>query len=129
MKIFSMASDSEDAGPFGRLASADKMMKRLETLRQRREGVAGVPLKDREVRIRPERMTTVMTFMTKEPEVRRICREAGLEHLCMNCGAFESRQVEQFVRNFKDGQTKVDRNKFSVSKELVTWALKLPSNG
>eukprot|EP01018_Ginkgo_biloba_P001206 Gb_41328 [translate_table: standard] len=104
-------------------------MKRLETLRQRREGAVAVPMRDREMRLRPKRMTTAMTFMTKELEVRRICREAGLEHLCMICDAYETRQVKQFVRNFRDEKTKVDRKKFSMNKELVARALKLPTNG
>eukprot|EP01018_Ginkgo_biloba_P028604 Gb_32874 [translate_table: standard] len=90
-----MASDNESFGPSERLVLADKTEKRLETLRQRKEEIVGIPLKQREVRIRMERMTTVLTLMSKELEVRQICGEVGLEYLCMNCGAFEYGQIEQ----------------------------------
>eukprot|EP01018_Ginkgo_biloba_P018567 Gb_16819 [translate_table: standard] len=106
-----------------------RIRKRLQTLHQRKEMLEEVPFNQREVNVRKEKTTTVLSVFKREPEVKSICQEVGLGYIFSNCGHFDLESVEQFVKRYKDRKTWVNQVKIAVTKGLVAKLLRVPSDG
>eukprot|EP01018_Ginkgo_biloba_P038562 Gb_09909 [translate_table: standard] len=84
----------------------DKLSKRLQTLKERKEKLAKTSYMKRELKLRKEKVLQMANLFIIKPVVRKICNETGLEYVCMNCMARDPKMIAQFVKKFKEGKTK-----------------------
>eukprot|EP01018_Ginkgo_biloba_P008842 Gb_01431 [translate_table: standard] len=111
--------------PVEKVVVVGRLGKRLQTLKGRKEKTPEIPFKEREVKFRKEKVLLVATLFVKEPMVRKICNEATLEYVCMNCVAYDPKLVTQFIKKFKEEKNRVKGKKILFTKELVARALRL----